>query len=209
MTTFWRRRNPAASADLLLVQRVLGGDREAARELFDQIFPRLYRFALRRVGGNADLAEEVVQASLLHSVSHLESYRGEATLFTWICSICRNEIHAHQRRGQIRHQILFEESPEVRAALASLTSLDDPAFIAERKELGEMVRIVLDNLLPRHCRALEWKYFENLTAGEIGQRLGIGVKAAEVLLVRARRSFREGFEGLLLAGPYRERSLSS
>src|SRR5215475_10119343 len=101
---------------------MLAGDESAFEEFFDGHFSRLYRFALPRLGGEADAAEEVVQVTLCKAVSALRSYRGEAALFTWLCTICRREISAHlERRGRGSRQIaLVEDSPEVRAALDSL-----------------------------------------------------------------------------------------
>jgi DNA-directed RNA polymerase specialized sigma24 family protein len=40
---------------------------------------------------------------------------------------------------------------------------------------------------------LEWKYIQGLGVDEIALRLGLGYKAAESLLTRARNAFREAF----------------
>ena len=47
--------------DRLIAKRLLKGDERAFREVFDQFFPRLYRYALARVGGDGDQAREIVQ----------------------------------------------------------------------------------------------------------------------------------------------------
>ena len=75
-----------ATADRLLVKRLLRGDERAFEEFFSTYFPRLYRFALVRTGHDPDAAEEVVQATLVQVVRKLETYRGpeETTLRTSI-----------------------------------------------------------------------------------------------------------------------------
>src|SRR3972149_4616349 len=48
--------------DRAVARRILGGDEAAFRELFDRFFPRLYRFALARLNGDAETARDVVAA---------------------------------------------------------------------------------------------------------------------------------------------------
>jgi len=87
------------TADLELVKRMLSGSDEAFTEFFEGQFPRLYRFALVRLNRDADAAEEVVQSVMCRAISKLESYRGEAMLFTWLCTFCRHEISDWRRRS--------------------------------------------------------------------------------------------------------------
>lgn len=188
--------------DRNLAARMLSGEESAFEEFFDSHFPGLYRFALARVGQNADAAEEVVQASIAKAIRKLGTYRGEAALFSWLCAFCRHEIGAFYReRGQ--SPSLTEDTPEVRAALESLAAADtdDPDSRLRRKQLSGIVQVTLD-FLPRHYGdALEWKYIEGLSVAEIGARLSIGTKAAESLLTRARVAFRDGFDAMTLQVP--------
>lgn len=186
--------------DKELVRRLIAGDGDAFEEFFDTYFPRLFRFALVRLHQDADAAEEVVQAALGRVVGKLATYRGEAALFTWLCTFCRNEISAfYRKRSRRPHQVdLIEEAPEVRAALESLlTSADgDPEEALHRQEVARLVQVTLDHLPPRYGDALEWKYIHGLSVNEIAVRLEVGPKAAESLLGRARKAFRDGFAAM-------------
>jgi len=190
-------------SDRDLVQRMLSGDQQAFQEFFDAHFPGLYRFAMTRLGHDPDVAEEVVQSTLCKVVRKLHTYRGEASLFTWACTFCRWEISAwqskHGRRGLTVE--LVEESPEVRAALESLSALDagGPRERLLRQEVADLVRLTLDQLPRRYGDALEWKYVEGLSVKEIAVRLDVGPKAAESLLTRARQAFRDAFATLASA----------
>src|SRR6185295_13253388 len=82
--------------DHALVRQMLAGDEAAFGEFFDTYFPRLFRFAVRRVA--EDAAEDVVQATLVQAIRKLGTWRGEAALFTWLCTLCRHEVSAFIRR---------------------------------------------------------------------------------------------------------------
>lgn len=181
-----------------LVRRLLEGDERAFKEFFDEYFARVYRFALPRLNGNADAAQEVAQTTLCRVVRKLESFRGEAALFTWICQICRRQIADYLRERQ-RHServVLIEDNPRIQAALDAIQSPDEeqPERRYDDGQIGSLVRSVLDRLPARYGDALEWKYVEGMSVEEIGARLGIGTTAAQSLLARARVAFRDAIE---------------
>lgn len=178
--------------DRFLVARLLRGDEAAFAEFFEANFAPLFRFALPRVDGDADAAEDVVQTTLCRAVRGLATYRGEAALLTWLTTICRREIATYfEQRKRVPPMIeLTEDIPEVRAAL---DSLGEPESAMRRKETARLVQVVLDRLPSRYGDALEWKYIEGLSVAEIAGRLGLTTKAAESMLTRARDAFRDGF----------------
>lgn len=185
--------------DMAMVRRILDGDEQAFEVFFDEYFSRLYRFAMTRLEGDEDTAEEVVQTTLCKVVDKLATYRGEAALFSWLCTICRHEISSYYRHRNRRQQEtdLIEEIPEVRAALESLAAAeDDLEHEMHRKEIARLVQVTLDYLPARYGNALEWKYIEGLSVKEIADRLRVSAKAAESLLTRARQAFRDGFSEL-------------
>jgi len=185
--------------DRFLVKRMLAGEEPAFEEFFEDYFPRLYRFALPRVRHDADMAEELVQATLCTAITKLKSYRGEAALFTWLCTICRREIGATLRkRSREAQPLLLEDTAEARASLESLAAAlsQQPESQVLRKEISRMVQVTLDCLPRWYASALEMKYLKDLPVNEIASRLSLGPKAAESLLTRARQAFREGFLSL-------------
>jgi len=174
----------ATEADRDLVRRMLGGEERAFTEFFDGHFSRLYRFALPRLGRDADAAEEVVQAVLCKAISAMRSWRGEAALFTWLCTFCMHEIGSHYRQSGRR--------PEPLGLIE-----DGPAMIVadetRRSEVAMLVHATLDGLRDGYGDVLEWKYVLGLSVDEIALRLGVSPKAAESLLTRARQAFREAY----------------
>jgi len=183
--------------DLGLVQRVLAGDEQEFARLFRENYSRLYRFALARLAGDVDAADEMAQRTLCRAMRKLHLYRGEASLFTWLCRLCRNEIYDHvEARERNRQRVVsIDDDLNVRAALESLPAdaRSDPAGIAGAAEISRYVQLVLDYLPARYTDILRWKYVEELGVDEIAGRLSVTPHAAESLLARARRSFRDAW----------------
>ena len=190
---------PAATSDPQLIRRMLAGDERAFEAFFNAYFPRLYRFALPRLNGDVEATREIVQVTLGKAIRKLESFRGESGLFTWICQICRNEIVDYIRaERRMRHVVLIDDQPELRAAVESIEAPDEFDLVKGygREEAARLVRAVLDRLPASYGDALEWKYIEGESVETIGERLGIGTTAAQSLLARARRAFRESLESV-------------
>jgi RNA polymerase sigma-70 factor (ECF subfamily) len=186
--------------DLATARKILRGDQPVFRQVFDAYFPRLYRFALARLHGDADAAGEVVQQTFCRAIERLDTYRGEAALYTWFCQICNNLITDHYRRqGQEQRRVVFiEDSPEIQAILAALSDPEGERGEAElhRRDVTRLVQATLDHLPERYGDVLEWKYVDELPVTEIATRLAVSVKAAESLLGRARVAFRDALLAL-------------
>lgn len=182
--------------DRKLVTRLVRGDERAFDYFVDQYYPRLYRFAYSRVDRNADVAQDIVQNTFANVIRKIGSYRGEAALFTWLCTFCRYEVAAYWRQqGKRSAEVeLIEDAPHARAGLESLAALSEGILERfEREELARMVWAVLDHLPIRYGNALQWKYIHGLSVREIAAHLGASPKAAESVLTRARQAFRDGF----------------
>jgi RNA polymerase sigma-70 factor (ECF subfamily) len=182
--------------DLALVERLLRADARAFDEFFNEYYPKLYRFVKRRVS-DASLAEDVAQGALCRALQSLRGFRGEAALFTWLCTLCRRELSARlsEFNPASTYASLSEDDPAVRAALESLLANEstDPLLATDRAQLRQAIRVALDYLPAPYGAILEWKYLRDMSIGEIAGRLGRSPKAAESLLTRAREAFREAF----------------
>lgn len=181
--------------DKALTRRMSRGAQDAFDEFFNSYFPRLYRFTLNRVGTNDDLIGEIVQRTLCRAIEKIDSYRGEASLFTWLCRLCRNEISDHFRRHsrEAARTVDFDDT-EMRTILESLDEGDtEPDARVQRQQVVLLIQTILDHLPARQGNVLEWKYIQGLTVDEIAARLQVTHAAAQSLLARARQSFRDGF----------------
>jgi RNA polymerase sigma-70 factor, ECF subfamily len=189
---------PEYRTDAELIAAMLAGDEAAFRAFFETYFPRVYRFALPRLGNDAEACKEVVQSTLVKAMRALASFRGEAALFSWLCQICRRQIADYLRAHKRHHQnvVLIDDTPGLREALESIAApaSDEPLQGYGTAETRRLVQSVLDRLPSRYGDVLEWKYIEGRSVEEIGALLGVGQAAAQSLLARARGAFREALE---------------
>jgi RNA polymerase sigma-70 factor, ECF subfamily len=182
--------------DRLLVQRLLAGDQAALRQFFDEYFDRLYRFAYARLRGDATLAEDAAQNTLARALRGLAGFRGEAGLFSWLATICRNEIAdlVEKSARVAAHTVSLDAEGAGRDAAHAVASPD----VAERALAGaerlRMIRQVLDELPGRYGEMLELKYIEEWDVERIARRVGLTFEAAQSQLQRARLAFRSALE---------------
>lgn len=113
--------------DTTLLTRALDGDSAAFELLVRRHADRLWRFA-RSVVHDDHLAEEVVQDTFVKAHANLASYRGDASVGSWLGSICyRNAIdRVRLKRLQVvsldaaRHRRQEAADEDLRLVLAEI-----------------------------------------------------------------------------------------
>jgi RNA polymerase sigma-70 factor (ECF subfamily) len=181
--------------DCALAQRMCEGDEAAIAEFCRDYLPRVYRFAAARVRIEAD-ADDVVQNVMRNAARRIETYRGEATLLTWLFQICRRELAKRYARIDRQPMPLAIDGDDglrdlVESIEAAPTSEPEQAML--REELTLRLRSALDELPDHYADALEMKYVDDMSSKEIAEQLGIGDEATQSLLARARRALRGVF----------------
>lgn len=176
--------------DLKLARSLVTGDEKMFNQFFEQFFPRLYRFAFSRLSDES-IVEDVVQSTLMNAMRGMKNYRGKASMFTWLCQICRNEIATIYRKQGKSVLTVTADDDAIRPILESLESESaTPEQHYLDLEARNLLAEVLDFLPGNYGKALEWKYVLGLSVTEIANRLGLTELATQSLLARARTSFR-------------------
>src|SRR5215469_16102087 len=91
----------AAHDDATLLGRVAGGDRAAFEVLMRRYNRRLYRLARATLRDDAE-AQDALQDAYLNAYRAIGSFRGDATLSTWLSRLVLNECGMRQRRSARR-----------------------------------------------------------------------------------------------------------
>jgi len=180
-------------SDRALAARMAAGDQNAFDEFFRASAPRLVAFVGRRSGLDAATVEDIVQSTLIKAMRNLDSYRGEASLHTWLVQICLHEL-ADVTRKSARHPVhtsLDEPTTGLRLS-QQLHAADffEPEVTVDA-ELHRLAVIRILNDMPKnYATALEAKYGDGLSVAEIAQLMGLTPIAAQSVLARAREVFR-------------------
>lgn len=184
--------------DRELVSALLHGQRAAFDRFFADYFPRLYRFVLPRLEGDPASAEDLCQHVLSRAIRALATYRGEASLFTWICQIARNELSRHweRRKYEAANVLHIEDDADIRAMLESIAAPEHEQPESQRlhSEVARIIHVALDHLPQHYANALELKYIDGLSVQEVAQQLAQTVAATQSVLARARIALRDMLE---------------
>ena len=181
-----------AHRDQQLADSLLSGDEASYRQFFDDTYPRLHRFCGRRVP--VDDVDDIAMNTMTQVFRRLETYRGEASLFTWVCQVARSEVSNYYRKRDRSPQLVSlnaEASVEERVHSIPDEVTPEPQAHAAASESTHQLSRALDELPGSYGRLLEAKYVEGRSMREIAQELGMTTKAVESALTRARRALKE------------------
>ncbi len=184
--------------DAELLHGVRAGDLSAWEQIYARSLPTVWRYVYLRAGGDRHLAEDIVSETVLALVRQISSLTPrDGNLSGWLIGVARNKLADH-RRNAARAVAL---AAKARDDSVSSVVTDGPEAALETEEIRTRVLTVMDGLPEEERLALEWKYIDDLSVGDIADRLGRTEKAAESVLYRARRSFRAHFNRLFGTGP--------
>lgn len=175
-------------ADATLMQRVACGDEKAFQKLLRRHLASAVRLA-SRVLGNTSAAEDIAQQAFIRVWQHAGNFEDPekkgARFSTWLYRIVVNLCIDEKRKRKFDN---IEDLPE----------LVDGALDAEKalrqKEQAIRVREALQQLPERQRMAFVLCFYEGYSNKEAADMMGIGLKAVESLLVRARKFLREALQ---------------
>lgn len=164
-----------------MIQRVLGGDSQAERELYDRHVDRVYRLAYRLADGDVELARDFTQDAFIRAFDRLPEFRGDAALSTWLHSITVSVALNGMRRVRRwrSREAQLDEATECAAAVRQT----EPGLISR-------LRAAIASL-PAKYRVVFLMYdVEGYTHEEIGAALGMPTGTSKARLSRARARLR-------------------
>lgn len=173
---------------------------------------RLSNFIRPLVNYDTDDSQDVLQETLLAAAKTLHIFRGDSSLYTWLCGIAWHKAMDHRRRmwhrraegrekqwrrrrepDNLVHDLGDEEYDEVPANESTVEEF------VEYAETQQQIENVL-YALPSHYRhVLRLKYLNELNVNEICSLLGDSFKAVESRLTLARKAFRAQYMQQMLS----------
>jgi RNA polymerase sigma-70 factor (ECF subfamily) len=162
-------------------------DRHAFAPLYARYQPRVYAFALRRLG-DADRADDVTSQVFVRVLKALPAYEAgkHAESFqAWLFTITRNVVTDTHRRERAHLPVTELE--------AVADSGPDPMELAIATEARAQLRHLLDALTPTQRRIVELR-LGGLTGQEIADRLGMSLAATKSAQYRAFARLRDAMQ---------------
>lgn len=159
------------------------------QDVLSRCLPSFYRSAYRQLGNAAD-AEDAVQDALLSAYKHLDQFKGQAQMSTWLTAIVTNCARM-QLRKRVRqpHVSLDEpvgEDPEYCMSDRLADSGPSPEDECRNSELHGRLLQSLEQLSPSLRRAFQLCDLDGLTVREVAHILGLAEGTVKAQIWRAR-----------------------
>jgi len=167
--------------DMRRVRAMLTGDRRAAERWVVGEYPTVYRM-LRSLTGTAEAAEDLTQQTFVAAWQSLGSYRGEATLRTWLLRIAYHQ-YTHWLR-QKRESVPLDEAGH----LDDPTCADGLATVMLQRALESLPDEMRETFLLFYVQEMSIKEISRLMdvpAGTVKSRLFAARKALRPLLTES------------------------
>ena len=178
-------------SDRELVDQILAGSSEHFDMLYEAYFPRVFRFALKRLRDNGE-AEDVTQEVFMTLLSALSSYKGDSSLIVWIFGITRNKVN-RVFRG-VRPRLESIDGGDVAELVSETASTEDT--VDARRMLSRCEAAIENDLTPLQRHIFQLKHLRQQPIRSIAQALGKSEDAIKANLYRMRRSIADGTPGL-------------
>jgi len=183
---------PAGADDAELVRRVLARDETAARAIMQANNRRLFRLA-RGVLRNDGEAEDVVQETYVRAFTHLEQFRGDSSLSTWLSRIAMNEALGRLRRQRpgVELSSLPQGALEAQIIQFPLAASEDPEKSMAQREIQHVVEHAIDELPEPFRLVFITRVIEGMNLEETAEILQLKPETVKTRLHRARAMLRD------------------
>jgi len=185
---------------LELIRRAQGGDKQCLGQLAKQARPRLYTYAYRLTQKD-DLAQEIVQESLLEMCKVIGKLKKADRFWPWLYGIAVNKLRHYYRTEQTQRKVAISSMKRKNA----LNDRQDGLENLVSEELKNIVSMAMKKLRTRHKAVLLMRCYDEMPYSDIAESMGCSEFSTRMLFLRAKKCLqrelsRNGFgKGSLLA----------
>ena len=175
--------------------------RELIRRYERPVFSLIYRMVRDR-----ELAEDLAQDTFIKVLNHIDRYRPEFKLSSWLFKIANNVAIDHLRRRQLE-TVSIDGSPHAMSADAIEATSFDVAVQQESaldeleaRELGSSIETAIAGLRPEYRSCIMLRHVEGRSYEEIATTLDLPLGTVKTYIHRARHELRRALEHLRESG---------
>lgn len=155
------------------------GDEREIVEVYQRTIRPLYGYVSRRVGGNAALAEDLVQETWMRALDTWPSRGMPDEPLAWLIRVAHNTLVSHFRR-------IRPESVDI-----ATVDLEAPNSVPESAGTAALVSWGLSRIRRGQAELLEAFYFDGKSVREIARERSMSERSVEGRLRRARMKLRK------------------
>lgn len=171
-----------------IIDRVLGGDREAFAVLVDTYKGPVFSLAFRMTGSAQD-ADDLTQESFLRAFQSLGRFRAGERFFPWLYTVSLNVIRNHLRKARaLPEQAVRKGMPE------ATDPRKDPAGETASREKCDRLRLYLLRLPPPVREAMVLRFYEGLSFEDVAAVTGDTISSAKMKVYRGLEKIRAMME---------------
>ncbi len=174
-------------ADVLIVQDVLNGDKEAFAHIVNRYKGPLYNLAFRMTASR-DVAVDLAQETFVKAYAGLSRYNPEKNFFTWLYTICLNLTRNHLEKK--RESPLSDNVEVAGNDLNSSRQYASPETLAIQRQDFDGLEQALKTLPVDLREAVVLRYMQDLPYDTIAKMLNIGLSAAKMRVTRGLEKLR-------------------
>lgn len=174
-----------ATFDFQLARQIAAGDMAAFEQLYQRYHRRIYTLCLRMTNNVAE-AEDLTQEVFLHVYHKIGSFRGEASMMTWLHRVTVNQVLMHFRKNAARREQTTEDGELPEPVIAGAKS-PGPMPMVDHLALDRAIA----QLAPGYRAVFILHDVEGYDHTEIAQMQGIAVGTSKSQLHKARMRLRE------------------
>jgi RNA polymerase sigma factor (sigma-70 family) len=173
----------------------IGCSHTRVQELTDLITfhsPRFRRIALAHLGNAAD-AEDAVQDALLSALTHVDQFRGQAKMSTWLTSIVINSARMKLRQRSSWQNLPLDQTNGQDFTLEETLSdtRPGPEEAYRNQEIAETLARATSRLSPTLLRTFQLRDVYGLNIRETAHLMGVPSGTVKARLARARKKLKE------------------
>jgi RNA polymerase sigma-70 factor (ECF subfamily) len=184
-------------ADLELLKAVKAGDATAYRGLVEKYQGRVYGMTYGMVRNRED-ARDITQDAFVKAYNNLDSFRLEASFYTWLYRIAMNLAIDFIRKRTRQGTTSYDDAVAARdedGGLAEVHHDDDPRKLLERKRLYAKIMDAVEELPPDQRQAILLRELEGLSYKEISEIMDIPEGTVMSRLFYARKKLQKSLAG--------------
>lgn len=181
--------NEYSEHELLELYSSGGSDAEKAFGILLDRYSEPVYWQIRRLTRNHELTNDIMQNVWIKVWKNLDSFKGDASLFTWIYRIARNEsinaLRTEQRHYSIDLDPLIVERVHGHSTLEKYSP----------EQIVELLQNAIDGLPDKQALVFQLKYFDELKYSEIAALTGTtegALKASYSIAVEKIQHFLKG-----------------